>query len=99
MCTESRPVLGMSSLMEIRNAKIFSSYSQSLLRSLASRVMRTSVSLELGGGAALAFTFGVNLTVCLACICLGLAVGGIISFGLTVDGIDFWHLTSDSADL
>lgn len=47
----------------------------------------------------LAFAFGIGLTVCPTCICLIWTNGGIVSFDLTVDDINFWRLINDGADL
>lgn len=94
MSRESRLVSGASSLMEVRKTDIFSSCSQSSLRSLASRVIRASMSLWSGGVEVVAF--GVGFTIRPARVCLGLAVD---VFSLSLGGIDFWRLLGGGDDL
>lgn len=50
--------------------------------------MTTFVSSDPGSNLALAFTFGISLTVCLARICYSLSIGGIGFKHLTDSGIN-----------
>lgn len=84
--------------IEVKNVNIFYFYSQSLLKSLASRVMKTFISWKFGSNMVLAFASGISLTIFLACIYLNLTISSIISFGLTINSIDFWRLIGSNVD-
>lgn len=77
ICRRSRLILEMLSLIKVKNVDIFLFCSQSSLRSLASKVMRVSMSLDFGS--VRFFAFCIDLTVCFPCFCFGSAVSFEIS--------------------
>ena len=77
----------MSLSVELRNADIFSSYSQSLLSSEASWLMKASVIVEFKGPELLVFC----LTICLPRVCFGpnVSIGSLEVLAFTIQLINY----------